>query len=121
LDQYVKAAQTIRKGGRVEELIRGILDNLQLIVINFPEVTTLRSKEQLVKAIEEVSKIEPLLPNGFKDVPPFIHYSSSAQNNNISSGTQNNNNSTGNQNNSPGQQFIGTNHISTPSIFWELS
>jgi hypothetical protein len=117
LDRYVKAARTIGKGGCVEELVRGILDDLQLMAINFPEVTTLRSKEQLAKAIEEVSKMESSLPNGFEDAPEFAHYGSGAQNNNIGSGTQSNNNSTGNQNNGPGQQFIGTNHIGMPSIF----
>ncbi|KIM97029.1 hypothetical protein OIDMADRAFT_105875 [Oidiodendron maius Zn] len=38
-----------------------------------------------------------------------------AQNNNASGGTEKNNNSMDNQNNSPGQQFIGTNHIGMPS------
>jgi hypothetical protein len=114
LDRYVKAARTIGKGGRVEDLVKGILDNLQLMALNFPEVTTARSKEQLVKAIEEVSKMEHSLPNGFEDAPAFAHYGSGAQNNNMGGGTQNNNTGTGNQNNGPGQQFIGTNHIGTP-------
>jgi hypothetical protein len=113
-DRYTKAARTIGKGGRVESLVRGILDDLQLLATRFPEVTTLRGKDQLAKAIEEVTKMEPSLPDGFEQTPAYAHYGSGAQNNNTGGGTQNNN-STGNQNNGPGQQFIGTNHIGTPS------
>jgi len=115
LDRYVKAAQTIGKGGRVESLVRAILDDLQLLATTFPEVATLRGKENLAKAIEEVTGMDPSLPNGFEQMPAYAHYGSGAQNNNTSDGTQNNNNSTGNQNNGAGQQFIGTNHIGTPS------
>ncbi|EGE09000.1 TPR repeat protein [Trichophyton equinum CBS 127.97] len=93
LDRYVKAARTIGKGGRIEELVKRILDDLQLIATEFPEVMTPRSKEQLAKAIEDMAKL------------------SGAQNNNMGGGTQNYNNSTGNQNNGPGQQYIGINHI----------
>jgi hypothetical protein len=113
-DRYVKAARTIGKGGRVESLVGGILDDLQLLAMRFPEVTTPRGKDQLAKAIEEVTEMKPSLPDGFEQTPTYAHYGSGAQNNNTGSGTQNNNNSTGNQNNGPGQQFIGTNHISTP-------
>jgi hypothetical protein len=65
-DRYVKAARTIGKGGRVENLVGGILDDLQLLATRFPEVTTLRTKEQLAKAVEEVTKMEPSLPDGFE-------------------------------------------------------
>lgn len=41
----MKAARTIRKGGRIEDLIRGILDDLYLIIMNFPEVTIPRLKK----------------------------------------------------------------------------
>lgn len=114
-DRYVKAARTIGKGGRVEDLIKGILDDLQLLATRFPEVTIPRTKERLAKAIEEVTKMEPSLPDGFEDAPAFAHFGSGAQNNNTGGGSQYNNNSTGNQNNGPGQQYIGTNHIGTPS------
>ena len=113
-DRYVKAARTIGKGGRVENLVGGILGDLQLLAIRFPEVTTPREKEQLAKAVEEVTKMEPSLPDGFEQMPAYAHYGNGAQNNNIGGGTQNNNNSTGNQNNGPGQMFIGTNHIGMP-------
>jgi hypothetical protein len=76
-------------------LVEGILDNLQLLATRFPEVTTLRGKDQLAKAIKEVAEIEPSLPDGFEQTPTYAHYSSGAQNNNTGGGTQNNNNSTG--------------------------
>jgi alkaline phosphatase len=113
--RYVKAARTIGKGGRVESIIKAILDNLQLLATNFPEATTARRKEQLTRAIEEVTKMEPSLPDGFEEAPAFAHYGSGAQNVNTSSGSQYNNSSTGNQNNGPGNQYIGTNTIGTPS------
>jgi alkaline phosphatase len=111
----VKAARTIGKGGRVENLIGGILDDLQLLATRFPEVTTPRGKDQLAEAIEEVSKMEPSLPDGFEQTPAYAHYGSGAQNINIGSGIQHINSGTGNQNSGSGQQFIGTNNIGTPS------
>ena len=113
-DRYAKAARTIGKGGRVESLTKGILDNLQLLATNFPEVTTPRGKEQLAKAIEEVSKMEPSLPDGFEQLPAYVYYGSGAQNINTGSGTQHNNSGSGNQNSGSGQQYIGTNYIGTP-------
>lgn len=115
-DRYVKAARTIGKGGRVECLIGGILDDLQLLATRFPEVTTNRGKEQLAKAIKEVTVMEPSLPDGFEEAPAFVHYGSGAQNVNTGVGHQYNNNSTGNLNNGPGNQYIGTNHIGTTSM-----
>jgi hypothetical protein len=76
LDRYMKAARTIGKGG---SLIRGILDDLQLLATKFPEVTTIRGKEQLAKAIEEVSMMEPSLPDGFEQMPAYAHYGSGVQ------------------------------------------
>lgn len=114
MDQYIKAARTIGRGGRVETLMKGILGNLQLLVIEFPEVMSSRGQANLTEAIEEVKELEPSLPDGFKDAPSFAHYGSGAQNVNTGLGRQYNNNSTGNQNNGPGNQFIGTNHIGTP-------
>ncbi|KUJ24617.1 putative G-protein beta WD 40 repeat-containing protein [Mollisia scopiformis] len=110
-DRYMKAARTIGKGGRVESLVKGILDDLQLLATTFPEVTTPRGKDQLAKAIEEVIGMEPSLPDGFEEARAFAHFGGGAQNNNTGGGSQYNNNSTGNQNNGPGQQYIGTNHI----------
>ena len=112
-DRYVKAARTIGKGSRVESLVGGILDDLQLLATRFPEVTTLGGKDQLAKAIEEVTKMEPSLPDGFEQTPAYVHFGSGAQNVNTGGGHQYSNNSTGNQNNGPGHQYIGTNNIGT--------
>ncbi|KFY83571.1 hypothetical protein V498_07967, partial [Pseudogymnoascus sp. VKM F-4517 (FW-2822)] len=60
-DRYGKAARTIGKGGRVESLVGGILDDLQLLATKFPEVTTPRGKDELAKAIEEVIGMESSL------------------------------------------------------------
>jgi hypothetical protein len=113
-NRYMKAARTIGKGGRIEDLVKGILDNLQLMATNFPEVASPRSKENLEKAVQEVSKMDPSLPDGFEEAPAFAHYGSGSQNVNTGNGSQYNNNSTGNQNNGPGHQYIGTNNIGTP-------
>jgi hypothetical protein len=113
-DRYVKAARTIGKGGRIETLMKGILDDLQLLTTKFPEVTTPRGKEQLAKALEEVTKMDPSLLEGFEQTPAYAHYGSGVQNINNGDGTQNNNNSTGNQINGAGQMYIGTNHIGMP-------
>lgn len=115
IDRYFKAARTIGKGGRVETLMKGILDNLQLLTAKFPEVTSVRGQANLIEAIEEVQHLEPSLPDGFEDAPSFAHYGGGALNVNTGLGSQYNNNSTGNQNNGPGNQYIGTNHIGTPS------
>ncbi|KAH8715276.1 Vegetative incompatibility protein HET-E-1 [Beauveria bassiana] len=92
--RYVKAARTIGKGGRVETLMKAILDNLQLLTAQFPQAVSRRGQENLTAAIEDVSKIEPSLPDGFEDAPTFANYGSGAQNNS-----------------GPGNQYIGTNHI----------
>lgn len=114
-NRYVKAARTIGKGGCVESLIAAILDDLQLLATRFPEVTTPSAKEQLAEAIEEVTRMEPSLPEGFEQLPAYAHYGSGAQNINTGSGTQHNNSGTGHQNSGSGQMYIGTNHIGTPS------
>jgi hypothetical protein len=119
-NRYLKAARTIGKGGYVEMLIGGILDNLQLLATNFPQVSTSRGKEELAKAIEEVSKMEPSLPEGFEKDTKFANYGNRSHNFNMG-GNQYNNNSTGNQNNGPSQQFIGPNHIGTPFTLQESS
>jgi hypothetical protein len=40
---------------------------------------TLRVKERLAEAIEEVSRMEPSSPDSFEQLPVYTHYSSSAQ------------------------------------------
>ncbi|KAL2048193.1 hypothetical protein N7G274_000104 [Stereocaulon virgatum] len=112
-DRYVKAARTIGKGGRVETLIQRVLDDLQLMTSKFPEATTSRRKEKLVEAIEEVSKMEPSLPDDFDQMPTYAYYGSGPQNINASNGTQNDNTGAGHQNTGTGSQYIGSNYIDT--------
>jgi hypothetical protein len=114
-ERYIKAARTIGKGGRVESLTKGILDGLQLLATDFPGIMQPRRKKELEIAIDDVSKMKPSLPDGFKEKYGFVHYGSGAQNNNNGSGIQHNNSGAGNQNCGSGQQFIGTNHIGMPS------
>ncbi|OBT95231.2 hypothetical protein VE01_07574 [Pseudogymnoascus verrucosus] len=109
-DRYMKAARTIGEGGRVESLVGRILDDLQLLATRFPEVTTSRGKDQLATAIEEVTKMEPSLPDGFEQTPAYAHYGSGAQNVHLGGGNQYIN-GPGNQLNGPGNQYNGTNHI----------
>ncbi|CEJ93679.1 hypothetical protein VHEMI09253 [[Torrubiella] hemipterigena] len=52
VDRYIKAARTIGNGGRVETLMKAILDGLQLLMTTFPRVTSRRGLENLTKAIE---------------------------------------------------------------------
>jgi len=114
LDRYMKAARTIGKDGRVESLVRGILDDLQLLTTRFPKVTSAREKEQLAKAIKEVTMMESFLPDGFEQISTYAHYGSGAQNNNTGGGTQNNSNVIGSQNNGSGNQYNVTNNIGMP-------
>ncbi|KFY36599.1 hypothetical protein V495_07752 [Pseudogymnoascus sp. VKM F-4514 (FW-929)] len=109
-DRYMKAARTIGKRGRVESLVGGILDDLQLLSTRFPGVTTPREDNQLAMAIEEVTRMEPSLPDGFEQTPTYAYYGSGAQNIHLGRGNQYSN-GPGNQLNGPGNQYIGTNYI----------
>jgi len=51
------------------------------LATTFPEVAILRGKENLAKAIKEVTGMEPSLLNGFEQIPAYAHYGSGAQNN----------------------------------------
>lgn len=113
IERYLKAARTIGKGGRVETLMKGILDDLHLLTIKFPESMSERGQANLTEAIEEAGELEPSLPEGFENALNFAYHGSGAQNVNTGLGRQYNN-STGNQNNGPGSQYIGTNHIGMP-------
>ena len=74
----MKAARTIGKGGRIETLIKGILQDLQLLATKFPEVTIPRGKDQLAKAVKEVTRMDPSLPDGFEQTPVYAYYNSGA-------------------------------------------
>jgi hypothetical protein len=112
LDRYKKALKTWTKENMVECLMEGILKDTQLLAC---EKLMGMATEAQVKELEEGIKEMKELPSSPQGETGFAHYGSGAQNANIGGGTQYNNNSTGNQNNGPGQQYIGTNHIGTPS------
>ncbi|KFY57150.1 hypothetical protein V496_06540 [Pseudogymnoascus sp. VKM F-4515 (FW-2607)] len=67
------------------QVIKGFLDNLQGIVMRFPETTTLRSTEALAKAIKDVSQMESA-----DDLQrrTFTHFGSGPQNINTRNGIQ---------------------------------
>lgn len=54
-ERYFKAAWTL---GRVETLMKGILDSVQLLTAEFPKALSQRRQESLTKAIEELSELE---------------------------------------------------------------
>jgi len=62
-ERYLLAVRTLGKGSRVETLMKGILEDIQLLVIDrgIATVTDAQRKE-VAKAIEEVSALPPSLP-----------------------------------------------------------
>ncbi|KAJ3496456.1 hypothetical protein NLG97_g2644 [Lecanicillium saksenae] len=86
LVRYVKAARTVGKGGRVETLMKAILDDLQLLTTKFPKAVSRRGLESLTEAIEDVSRMEPSLPDGFENAPAFTNYGNGTQNVNTGAG-----------------------------------
>ncbi|CEJ81186.1 hypothetical protein VHEMI01330 [[Torrubiella] hemipterigena] len=111
--RYIKAARTIGKGGRVETLMKDILDDLSLLTMQFPDTTSHRGKESLTRAIDEVKKLEPSLPEGFEDAVRFANYGSGPQNINTGSGSLYNNNGAVIQNTGSGQLYNGTNYVAS--------
>lgn len=62
-ERYQKAARTLGKGGRVEELMMGILTDIQLLAENRSMgAATEEQFEQLLSAMEEIKKLDPSLP-----------------------------------------------------------
>ena len=81
--KYLSAVRTLGKGNRVEILMKGMLEDLQLLAINhgmIPETDT-REKE-LARAIEEVAALQPSLTEHATDETGFtaIHSGSGAIN-----------------------------------------
>ena len=71
--KYLSAVRTLGKGNRVETLMKGMLEDLQLLAINhgmIPETDT-REKE-LARAIEEVAALQPSLTEHATDETGFI-------------------------------------------------
>lgn len=64
-DRYLKAVRTMGKGAGVESLIKGILEDLQLLVGNhLVNMTSGEHIKDLATTIKEISSIEPSIPEG---------------------------------------------------------
>lgn len=105
-ERYRLAVNALGEGNQVETLIKGMLEDVILLTGDqVVKATTKAEVEKLIKAIEELSAMPPLvLKDTSKDTPrnSINNYSSGITNANTSKGTQNNNNANG-------KQFIGTN------------
>lgn len=63
-ERYLMAISTLGKGGKVETLMKGILQDVQLLADNYGmRIITSDQVKELSKAIEDVSKIQPSVPN----------------------------------------------------------
>jgi alkaline phosphatase len=63
-DRYLKAVRVMGKGARVESLVKGILEDLQLLVGNhLVHVTSDEQNQALAASIKDVSDIEPSIPD----------------------------------------------------------
>ncbi len=111
--RYYKAVRAIGKGGRVKKLVEGVLKDLQLIEAN-PGYVSLIEQTNLTMAIEEVSELEPALPDVFEDASTFAHYGSAAKNVGTAVASQYNRHITDHQNNDPAQQYIDNNRVGKP-------
>lgn len=101
LDRYYTAARTLGKGGKVETLMKGILDDLSVLSVQ-NGMNTEEQVEKLAKAITAVSALEPSVPDRVFDETSYT--------NSLGSGTQYNFNASGgvNYNNTgPGYQITG--------------
>jgi hypothetical protein len=102
LDRYYRAARTLGKDSKVEMLMKGILDDLNLLSVQFGMETEVHI-QKLEEAIKTVSALEPSVPDHVFDQSSYI-------NNNLGAGTQNNFNASGGENYNnlgPGNQFMG--------------
>lgn len=84
LKRYYKAVKALGKGSGVEKLMKGMLEDLQLLACEHGMKTaTGAQQEQIVKAITEVSAISPSVPENEFQETGFT-------NKNYGTGTQNN-------------------------------
>jgi hypothetical protein len=100
LERYIRAVKTLGKANRVESLMKGILEDVQLLAENRAiQGATEAQVGKLVEAIQELSSMPPSVPDeGF----PHTYYNSGSGPQNINRGDGVQNNNTGS-----GQQFTG--------------
>jgi hypothetical protein len=90
-ERYLKAVRTLGKGGKVETLMRGMLEDIQLLACDYGlKAVTADQIEQIAKAMKEVSEIEA-------SVSDSEFQGTTATNNMFGDGTQNVNNVDGDQ------------------------
>lgn len=103
LERYYKAASTLGKGGKVEALMKGILDDLHILSAQCG-IETEDHVEKLKDAIEAISALEPSVPDHIFDETGYTNINSG-------SGTQTNFNASGGTNYSnvgSGPQIAGS-------------
>jgi hypothetical protein len=62
--RYLKAVKTLGKGNEIEKLMKGILEDVQLLASEHGmKIATNAQKEQITQAIVEVSALEPSVPD----------------------------------------------------------
>ncbi|KAM0124766.1 hypothetical protein ACHAO1_010921 [Botrytis cinerea] len=98
LERYIQAAKILGKCGKVEALMKGLMERVNLLAsCHGMEAATASHIEQLTDAIEDLSNMEPSIPDAEFDTP------SSMFNTNSGSGSmtnhQTNNSVKGNQKN----------------------
>jgi hypothetical protein len=102
LDRYYRAVRSLGKDGKVELLMRGILDDLSLLSIQCGIGIRVHA-EKINEAIKAMSTTEP-------SVPDCVFEETTYTNNNMGDGTQNNFNTSGGEsynNVGSGNQFMG--------------
>jgi hypothetical protein len=80
-ERYLMAVRTLGKGGKVESLMKGILQDVQLLADNYGMRITSDLVKELSNAIEDVSEIQP-------SVPDIEFQDTTFTNNNYGEGTQ---------------------------------
>ena len=84
LKRYYKAVKAWGKGNEVENLMKGMLEDVQLLACERGmQISTKAQQEQIAKAINDVSTVSP-------SVPEHEYQETSFTNMNYGSGTQNN-------------------------------
>ncbi|OAL70006.1 hypothetical protein A7D00_5535 [Trichophyton violaceum] len=97
LQRYRLAIRRLGKGSQVEELMKALLENVQLLAGNRAmQSATGAQVGEVLEAIHALSEVPPSAP----DTPgsmTFSHYGTGSQFNNVDSGTQNINTGSGRQ------------------------
>ncbi|KAH7132724.1 SesA protein [Dactylonectria macrodidyma] len=97
LQRYRLAIRTLGKSHRVEELMKGMLEDAHLLAGNRAvKAATEAQVGELLRAMRELSEAPPSVPDAGRS-PTFAHYGTGHQFNNAGSGTQSINTSDGKQ------------------------